>query len=345
MKGISGCSLCPNFLHSMWFNKKMEYLLVLSSLSPSCLSCWMHFFLGMLNGGLSTSAIVDESWVGERACWPLAILSRDSAAPQTVEESPNQDEDSASTTSDSGRLKPTSIEFALIFVVQSAPRVSGVLRMGAANLWSKTGEPVESVDVYAALPPLTDDLVLDSPLPTDDWGLPLALFTRVIVRFPPLQKSLFLLFLVLPLPALRPTPRVGYASSQSKSTKHRYRLKPTSNRWEASSGIFVWNYKSPLGAEYAFSRGDCEYSALPLGGEVGWSGGSGWRRGGFLHRRRCGTRWAASTPIKWRFVTTFSKRHLEVTSIIPSRIAMESQFVCVRPHQRREVGCAIFPYP
>lgn len=30
----------------------------------------------MLNGGLSTCALIDETWVGERACWPLAILSR-----------------------------------------------------------------------------------------------------------------------------------------------------------------------------------------------------------------------------------------------------------------------------
>ncbi|VDO01869.1 unnamed protein product [Rodentolepis nana] len=39
-------------------------------------------------------------------------------------------------------------------------------------------------DVYSALPPLTDGSVFDSALPTDDWGLPLALFSRSYLLLP-----------------------------------------------------------------------------------------------------------------------------------------------------------------
>ncbi|KAL5968290.1 hypothetical protein TSMEX_004011 [Taenia solium] len=90
-----------------------------------------------------------------------------------------------------------------------------VLRMGATNLWSNvtktasvlstrvggggevgseppslSSQPQSSLsqlpipDAYAMLPPLTDGSVFDSPLPTDDWGLPLALFSRSYLFLP-----------------------------------------------------------------------------------------------------------------------------------------------------------------
>lgn len=52
------------------------------------LSSVMVVFLGMLLGGLSTCAIVDESWVDERACWPLATLSRPSASTSVIDDTP-----------------------------------------------------------------------------------------------------------------------------------------------------------------------------------------------------------------------------------------------------------------
>lgn len=54
--------------------------------------------------------------------------------------------------------------------------------VGASSQSGGGGEGVEGGgvgDPYAGLPPLDDGGIFDSALPTDDWGLPLPLFSRV----------------------------------------------------------------------------------------------------------------------------------------------------------------------
>ncbi|VDM30200.1 unnamed protein product [Hydatigera taeniaeformis] len=214
-----------------------------------CMSTWLLTLIslipGMLLGGLSTCAIIDESWVDERACWPLATLSRSSIATSVIDDTsvtvPQSNDDAASlggedalSTSaecllskcDLGLTILSKREFPLLFLslqaAQSPTSGSGggltrvaALRMGATNLWSnvtktasvfstrvggggEVGTEPPSLssqlqpsppqlpisDAYAMLPPLTDGSVFDSPLPTDDWGLPLALFSRSYLFLP-----------------------------------------------------------------------------------------------------------------------------------------------------------------
>lgn len=52
-------------------------------------------------------------------------------------------------------------------------------QMRAPHAPSDSSTSPASNDVYSGLPPLVDGSVFDSPLPTDDWGLPLSLFFRV----------------------------------------------------------------------------------------------------------------------------------------------------------------------
>ncbi|VUZ53879.1 unnamed protein product [Hymenolepis diminuta] len=194
-----------------------------------CMSTWLLTLIslipGMLNGGLSTCALVDDTWVGERACWPLATLSRSSVF----------DDGSTNASADVPIVQESNEEFTgegnSTTPIDFAQSRAGALRTGATSLWSNVTKTASSVlgsrpspinststtsatieqppnsnfsvhqsgstapsqapssnaaphDVYSALPPLTDGSVFDCALPTDDWGLPLALFSRSYLFLP-----------------------------------------------------------------------------------------------------------------------------------------------------------------
>lgn len=190
-----------------------------------CMSTWLLTLVslipGMLLGGLSTCAIVDESWVDERACWPLATLSRSSSSTSVTDGTAVSVSQASDDTASLGAEDPifTSAECAQSSTSNSSggaglTRVAA-LRMGATNLWSNVTKTASVLsarvggggevasdppslssqshsslsqslipDAYAMLPALTDDSVFDSSLPTDDWGLPLALFSRSYLFLP-----------------------------------------------------------------------------------------------------------------------------------------------------------------
>ncbi|VDK20666.1 unnamed protein product [Taenia asiatica] len=118
-----------------------------------CMSTWLLTLVslipGMLLGGLSNCAIVDESWVDERACWPLATLSRSSASTSVIDDTAvnvPQANDGAVSLGGKNSLS-TSAECRksdwCYKKAQSPTSGSGggltrvaVLRMGATNLWS-----------------------------------------------------------------------------------------------------------------------------------------------------------------------------------------------------------------
>ncbi|KAM7537662.1 hypothetical protein Aperf_G00000059999 [Anoplocephala perfoliata] len=190
-----------------------------------CMSTWLLTLVslipGMLNGGLSTCALIDETWVGERACWPLATLSR--AAVDSQPGNPDASFFSASNNNE----RPSEFvgeESSASPVDLAQSDSSNSTRAGALRMvWSNAAKIASSVsnsrgdlaadqpqgsnsaphrttaapqgpsdsstnpapnDVYSALPPLVDGSVFDSPLPTDDWGLPLSLFFRSYLFLP-----------------------------------------------------------------------------------------------------------------------------------------------------------------
>ncbi|KAL5109830.1 hypothetical protein TcWFU_001596 [Taenia crassiceps] len=188
-----------------------------------CMSTWLLTLVslipGMLLGGLSTCAIVDESWVDERACWPIATLSRSSASTSVIDDTavsvPQPNDDAASLGGKDSLSTSTECPQSPTSGSGGGLTRAAVLRIGATNLWSNvtktasvlsarasgggevgseppplSSQPQSSIsqlpipDAYAMLPPLADGSVFDSPLPTDDWGLPLALFSRSYLFLP-----------------------------------------------------------------------------------------------------------------------------------------------------------------
>uniref|UniRef100_A0A5K3FFK1 UDENN domain-containing protein n=1 Tax=Mesocestoides corti TaxID=53468 RepID=A0A5K3FFK1_MESCO len=193
----------------------------------NCLSTWLLTLVslipGMLDGGLAACTEVDDTWVRQRACWPLATLSQghvgemDSSA-ATSASAGTDDVDGAGLNSGfvDEDMRPTTTA-TLPEPLHQQTRVAA-LRSAASNLWSSvtktasalsahvrgtnetpiapqtntvpTPNPAQStvsahVDPYAALPPLEDDgCVLNLAFPTDDWGLPLPIFSRSYLFLP-----------------------------------------------------------------------------------------------------------------------------------------------------------------
>ncbi|VDD82982.1 unnamed protein product [Mesocestoides corti] len=198
------------------------WLLTLVSLIPGNGVSWIRQ-KSMLDGGLAACTEVDDTWVRQRACWPLATLSQghvgemDSSA-ATSASAGTDDVDGAGLNSGfvDEDMRPTTTA-TLPEPLHQQTRVAA-LRSAASNLWSSvtktasalsahvrgtnetpiapqtntvpTPNPAQStvsahVDPYAALPPLEDDgCVLNLAFPTDDWGLPLPIFSRSYLFLP-----------------------------------------------------------------------------------------------------------------------------------------------------------------
>ncbi|TGZ57591.1 hypothetical protein CRM22_009911 [Opisthorchis felineus] len=201
----------------------LERRVLFAGESAGSISVWIATLLSLLPDlllrGLSHCCHVDPSWISERACWPVLCGPSTNTSKLKPEDTTTQQHNNACS-SDTSVLfvDNTSTLFQLPvddlpsastadqgFDPASAPslaisqKVTSPVSLAPLDAPSPHSSELQSTDlmpaqldesIYVTSPeaPLVGDDSLFSPFPTDDWGFPLALFTKsyVLPMFLPL---------------------------------------------------------------------------------------------------------------------------------------------------------------
>ncbi|KAG5453717.1 late secretory pathway protein avl9 [Clonorchis sinensis] len=201
----------------------LERRVLFAGESAGSISVWIATLLSLLPDlllrGLSHCCLVDPSWISERACWPVLCGPSTTSSKPKPDETTTQQQNSACSDdtsvlfveNTSTLLQPPADDLPSGsttdqgFDPASAPSLAISEKVTLPVSLASSGAPsphpseLQSTDlmpaqldepIYVTSPenPLVGDNSLFSPFPTDDWGFPLALFTKsyVLPMFLPL---------------------------------------------------------------------------------------------------------------------------------------------------------------